>query len=121
MAEKRKRWMGLEIMEVLRRVLVGREEISKVCEEMGCHPTQVYRWQKQLMEGGAKVFEHQEKNDQELEEAKRREGELSKKLRRKDEVLAELMEEHVRLKKKSGDISGENGLNTIFGTKSWTS
>lgn len=121
MKEKRKRWTGSEIMEVLRRVLVEREEISKVCEETGCHPSQVYRRQKQLMEGGAKVFEKQEKNDRELGEAKKKEQELSQKLRRKDEVLAELMEEHVRLKKNSGEDSGGSGSNTGRGTKSWIS
>lgn len=121
MAEKRKRWTGAEIMEVLRRVWVEREEMSKVCEETGCHPSQVYRWQKQLMEGGAKVFERSEKEDRALEVAKRREEELAQKLRRKDEVLAELMEEHVRLKNKTGESSEGGGSNTLFGTKSWTS
>jgi transposase-like protein len=103
MAEKqRKRWTGAEVMEVLRRVLSDKEDLSKVCEETGCHPSQVYRWQKQLLEEGAKLFESPRKDDRALEEAQKREVELQQKLRRKDEVLAELMEEHVRLKKKNG-------------------
>ena len=46
-----------QMTAVLRRVLIGREDISKVCEAVGCCPSQVYRWQKQLFDTGAMVFE----------------------------------------------------------------
>jgi hypothetical protein len=63
------------------------------------------------------VFERGEKQDRELQEALSRQKELAEKLRRKDEVLAELMEEHVRLKKTNGGTSGGNGSSTGSGTR----
>jgi transposase-like protein len=121
MAERRKQWTGEEIMGVIRRVLVDREELSKVCEEMDCHPSQFYRWQKQLLDGGVSIFSRKAGPTRELENARRRGEELSQKLRRKDEVLAELMEEHVRLKKKTGEGCEGSGSSTKSGTTSWIS
>ena len=39
MGERRKRWTGNEIMAVVERVLVKREDLSAVCTEVGCVPT----------------------------------------------------------------------------------
>lgn len=47
-----------------------------------------------------------------------RAAELEKKLRRKDEVLAELMEEHVALKRTFRGASGASGSPTTSGTRS---
>ena|SRR3990172_6008039 len=103
--QQRKRWTGEEIGKVLRRYLVEKEELSRICEEAGCHPSQVYRWQKELFDGVAGVFERRRpKEEAELTEARERAAELEAKLLRKDQVLAELMEEHVRLKKKDGGV-----------------
>ena len=101
--QQRKQWTGAEIIAVVKRVAVDGEEISKVCEEVGCCPSQVYRWQKELFERGGELFERRKaKEDSELRAARERAAELESRLRRKDEVLAELMEEHVRLKKTTG-------------------
>ncbi len=100
---KKKRWSPEEIAAVMRRVLLDRAEVSTVCEEAGCCPSQVYRWQKQLFDGAAAVFNR--KNGaapRELKAARARADELEKRLQRKHEVLSELVEEHVRLKKSLG-------------------
>ena len=57
MSEKRRRWTGAEIAAVLRRHLVERLELSKVCEEAGCRPSQALRWQQVLFEAAPAVFE----------------------------------------------------------------
>lgn len=102
--QKRKRWGSEEIVGILRRVLLERADISKVCEEAGCLPSQVYRWQKDLFERGAVLFARKrDAGEGDVQEANDRAAALEAKLRRKDEVLAELMEEHVRLKKTSGE------------------
>jgi len=64
------------------------------------HPNQFYDWQKQFFENGVKAFEADEKRV----ETKLREqvAALEAKLQRKDSVLAELMDEHVTLKKTLG-------------------
>ncbi len=100
---KKKRWSPQEIAAVVRRVLVDKVDISKVCEETGCCPSQVYRWQKQLFDGAAAVFNRKNGSaTRELKAAKARAGELEKRLRRKHEVLSELVEEHMRPNKSLG-------------------
>jgi transposase-like protein len=116
--QTRKRWTGEEIVAIIRRHLVDKVELSKLCEETGCCPSQVFRWEKQFFEGGAKVFDRKPAETREVLKLQQRAEELEKKLRRKDEVLAELMIEHVALKKTSGGPSGASGSPTTHGTKS---
>ena len=114
----RKRWTGEEIVAVIRRHLVDRLEISAVCEEAGCCPAQVMRWEKQFFAGGAKVFDRKRAETREVQQVRQRAEELERKLRRKDEVLAELMEEHVALKKTDGGPSGAGGSCRMSATRS---
>ncbi len=102
---KKKRWRPEEIAAVMRRVLVEKIEVSAVCEEAGCCPSQVYRWQKELFDQGGLVFERSNGSaDKRVKAAKVTTAKLEAKLRRKDEVLSELMEEHLRLRKSLGDL-----------------
>ena len=102
---KKKRWSPEEIARILKRVLLDRVEVSKVCEEAGCCPSQVYRWQKQLFDQSASVFQRTNgRPDRKLKAAAVKTSKLEAKLRRKDEVLSELMEEHLRLRKSLGDL-----------------
>jgi transposase-like protein len=98
---QRKRYNSQEKMTILRKHLLEGVPVSDVCEEYGIQPSQFYRWQKTLFEQGSQVFERgqgsQSKQQQRQIEA------LEKKLSKKDEVLAELMEEYVTLKKSSGE------------------
>jgi transposase len=64
-----------------------------------------YRWQKEFFEKGAAAFQAQERPHRQVEEKQKR-IELEKKVQTKDEVLAELMAEHVALKKHLGTLSG---------------
>ena len=102
MGESRKKkrcWKPAEITAILKRVLVGKEDISRVCEDAGCCPSQVYRWQKQLFDQGAIIFERSNGSvDKRVKAADAKATKLEAKLGRKAEVLSELMEEHLRLK-----------------------
>jgi len=75
--------------------------VSELCDEYGIHPTLFYRWQKQLFENGAVAFEYHPKGAQDA--APKKVTRLEEKLARKNEVLSELMEEYVKLKKALGD------------------
>ena len=80
--------------------------VSDLCEEHGLHPTVFYRWQKEWFEQGAVVFDtpkSRARNGRSEDAAAKRIAVLEEKLRRKDEVLGELMEEHVALKKSLGE------------------
>jgi septal ring factor EnvC (AmiA/AmiB activator) len=63
-----------------------------------------YRWQKELFENGAAAFQSQERLHRQVEEKQKRIEFLEKKVQTKDEVLAELMAEHIALKKSLGEL-----------------
>lgn len=102
MKRARRNFTGQEKVALLRRHLVEHVPVSQVCEENGLQPTQFYQWQKQFFEQGAAAFERNGKPR--ADKAQERIAALEAKLRRKDEVLGELMEEHVALKKELGEL-----------------
>jgi transposase len=107
MTEKRRQWAGEgdEILRILKRHLVDRVEVSKICEEENIQPSQFYRWQAMLFSEGAAIFQRKGGNSEErqLREAEERIASLELKLHKKNEVLSELLEEHVKLKKELGE------------------
>jgi transposase len=95
-----------EKVALLRRHLLEKVPISDLCAEHGIQPSQFYLWQKAFFENGAAAFDGKGngRGTRKVEEAKeRRIAFLEAKLQRKDEVIAELMEDHVRLKKSLGE------------------
>jgi transposase len=98
----RKHYTAEEKVAILRRHLLEQEPISKLCDERGLQPTVFYRWQKEFFENGAAAFETKARADHPAEQE--RIEYLEKKIQVKDEVLAELMAEHVALKKSVGEL-----------------
>ena len=105
MRRQRRNFSGPEKMGILREHLIDKVPVSEVCEKHGLNPTLFYHWQKKLFEDGAVVFEQPraKSNRQKAAEARRIEA-LEAKVQEKNEVLAELMGEHVALKKTLGEI-----------------
>ena len=97
MKKQRKHYTSEEKVAILRRHLLEKEPISKLCDELGLQPTVFYRWQKEFFENGAVAFEQKARPNHSAEQE--RIVYLEKKIQTKDEVLAELMAEHVALKK----------------------
>lgn len=102
MSKHRKHYSPEEKVSILRRHLVEKVPVSDLCEELKLQPTVFYRWLKEFFENGVAAFRHS--SDQESKRDKQRIVLLEGKLRAKNEVLAELMEEHVALKKSLGEI-----------------
>src|ERR687885_1268213 len=101
MKKQRKHYSPEEKVAILRRHLLEHEPISKLCDEAGLQPTVFYRWQKEFFENGAFAFEQKARPNHSAEQE--RIAYLEKKIQTKDEVLAELMAEHVALKKDIGN------------------
>jgi transposase len=101
MKKDHKHYTAQEKVAILRRHLVDRVPVSEICEEKGLQPTVFYRWQKEFFENGAAAFEAI--SSRKVDEKQKRIDFLEKKVRTKDEVLAELMAEHVALKKSLGE------------------
>jgi transposase len=99
---KRKHHTPEEKVSILRRHLIEKAPVSNLCEEFGLHPTVFYRWLKQFFENGAAAFQNH-RPDFARQHDQQRIAALERKLQAKNEVLAELMEEHVALKKSLGD------------------
>jgi transposase len=95
MKKQRKHYAPEEQVAILRRHLVDGVPISNLCDELGLQPTVFYRWQKEFFENGAAAFQQRTNHQAEHE----RIAHLEKRIQTKDEVLAELMAEHVALKK----------------------
>jgi transposase len=103
MAKKtRKRFTAQEKVAILRLHLLEHVAISDLCDQHGIHPTMFYRWQKEFFEHGAAAFEPRSR--QPADSRDQRIALLEQKLQRKHEVLSELMEEHIKLKKELGEL-----------------
>ncbi len=104
MSRTRKNYTAAEKMVLLRRHLIDRVPVSTVCDEARLQPTVFYRWLKQLFENGAVALERTNGAPERPDlKAQRRIAHLEDRVRTKDTVLAELMEEHVALKKSRGE------------------
>jgi transposase len=100
-SQKRKHVNADQKVAILKRYLVEKTPISDLCDEYGIQPSQVYQWQKVLFENGAAAFE---RTGRRAEDAKdRKVAALEGKVQQKNEVIAELMQEHVQLKKAIGE------------------
>ena len=104
MRNERKHYTAEEKVAILRRHLLDKVPISSLCEELGLQPTVFYRWQKEFFDNGAAAFQSKQRPSRQLEEKQKRIEFLEKKVQTKDEVLAELMAEHVALKKSLGEV-----------------
>jgi transposase len=89
---------------LLRLHLLEHKPVSDICQEHGISVNLFYTWQKLFFENGAAAFDNSGKRRQAEQDAKDRKiAELQDKLTRKNEVLSELLEEHVQLKKELGE------------------
>ncbi len=102
MRKPRKNYTPVEKVAILRRHLLDHVPVSDLCDEHQLSPTLFYLWQKQFFENGPAAFER--KGPAPEGHLQRTIAALRDKLRRKDEVVSELMEEHIKLKKELGEL-----------------
>ena len=102
MARQRRRFSAEEKVAILRRHLLEKLPISELCDEHHLAPNLFYRWQKAFFENGAAAFERD--NNTQTRHLKDRVEALQTKLAHKDEVIAEIMESHVALRKTLGQV-----------------
>ena len=104
MPRQRRHFTPEQKVALLRLHLLEKKPISDICEEHHLSVALFYLWQKQFFENGTAAFANSGKRRKDGQDAKDRTiAALRDKLQRKNEVLSELMEEHVRLKKELGE------------------
>ena len=101
MSRKRKNYTPEEKVSILKKHLLEKVPVSDLCDQHGLHPTVFHRWLKEFFENGAMAFQRQ--TDSKTRRLEKKLSRLEGKLAKKNEVLSELMEEHVNLKKTLGE------------------
>lgn len=100
--ETRRQYTPEQKVAILREHLLERTPVSDLCDQHKIHPTLFYQWQKAFFENGAAAFArlrprpHGSKDEAKLQR-------LETKLKEKNEVIAEIMAEHILLKKELGE------------------
>jgi len=102
MTRERRNYTPEEKVAILKRHLVEKVAVSDLCDELGLNPNVFYSWQRQFFENGAAAFQRSRKRQTDRKDQKIEK--LEAKLTQKNEVLSELMEEHVQLKKELGEL-----------------
>jgi len=102
MRKPRKSHSPHEKVAILRRHLIDRVAVSDLCDEYQIPPSIFYAWQKLFFENGATAFDR--RNGSAEQSLQRTIAALRDKLQRKNEVVAELMEAHIQLKKEPGEL-----------------
>jgi transposase-like protein len=100
--KQRRHFSAEEKLKVLRLHLLEGKAISELCETHGIQPSLFYTWQKQFFENGTRAFEGAS-GDRHHSQLEKQIEQLQARLTRKHEVLSELMEEHIGLKKELGE------------------
>jgi transposase-like protein len=102
-ARERRHFSPQQKVAIVKEHLVDGVPISDLCDRHHLQPAQFYLWQKQLFENGAAAFERKTRSAGPTL-AERQVEALRAKLVTKNEVIAELMEENVSLKKLDGAL-----------------
>ncbi len=84
-------------VKILREHLENQVSISELSERYRIHPNMIYKWKKELFEGALETFskKHKKRNNQQDFITKA----LEEKLKKKDSLIAEIIEENIQLKK----------------------
>ena len=99
---ERRHFSAAQKAAIVKAHLVDKVPVSDLCERHEITPNQFYQWQKQLFEGAAAAFERKPGRPSGPSPSERQLEQLQEKLAKKNEVIAELMEECVLLKKVTG-------------------
>ncbi|MEO0077022.1 MAG: transposase [candidate division WOR-3 bacterium] len=92
-----KRYSPIQKMEILREHLDNHVSISDLSDRFQVSPTMIYYWKKQLFEKAVTLFKNNKKDQLKFQE-------LHDQLQAKDAIIAEIVADNIRLKKK---LTGE--------------
>ena len=101
--ETRRHFSPEQKVAILREHLIEHKAISEVCDKHQLSPTLFYQWQKTFFENGAAAFQRSPRTETSQRHHQLVDA-LQAKIKTKDEVIAEIMAEHILLKKELGEI-----------------
>jgi len=94
---KRKHLSPQQKVIILRELLENQVSISQLAEKYQVHANDIYNWKKKLFEQAEEAFSSKQKLNFSKQDG--RQQKLEQKLKVKDEVIAELVQENITLKK----------------------
>ena len=97
---KRRRYSPEQKVKIIREHLEKNISVPDICEKYRIHPNQFYRWKKELFERAIEIFA--QKQGKKL--TKDKITKLEERLKDRNEVIAELLQENIKLKNESGEI-----------------
>ncbi len=100
----RKHLPGKEKIRLLKTHFLEKKTISELCESAHVTPASFYLWQRELFDKGDVVFDMGRRGKKSTAAAEQTIAALRAKLAEKNEVIAELMQETIKLKKLDGEI-----------------
>jgi transposase-like protein len=100
---QRRRHTAEQKAALLKKHLGEKKPVSDICDEAEIQPSLFYTWQRELLEGAPSVFSKGRAPSRE-QELKQRIEDLEARLAKKDQVIAEVTEEYVKLKKELGEL-----------------
>lgn len=97
--------------EVVRRHLSGKVPVSDLADELQVQPSLIHLWIKQVLDQAEAAFAKapgrvrraEDAKDRKIAELEAKVAQRDAKLAQKNEVISELMQEHVQLKKELGE------------------
>jgi transposase-like protein len=104
MSRTRRHFTPEQKAQIVRRHVVGKEPVSNLADELGLQPSLIHGWVNQVMAQAERAFDRPSGKRRKEEAEARKLAHLEAKLANKNEVIAELMQEHVQLKKELGDL-----------------
>jgi len=97
---KRRRYSPEQKVKIVREHFEKNISVPDICEKYSIHPNQFYRWKKALFEGAVEIFQR----TQSKSITKDKVSKLEARIKNRNEVIAELLEENIKLKKEAGEI-----------------
>jgi transposase-like protein len=104
MKKPRRQISAADKVAIVKAHLVDKVPVSDLCDKHQILPTQFYGWQKLFFENGTAAFDAASKRSPREDGKDRKIAQLEAKLAQKNEVVAELLQEHVQLKKEFGEL-----------------
>ena len=94
----RKNFTAEDKVSILKEHFEKQISVADICDKYRIHPNQFYKWRKELFENAVDIF-----NTKRGRKKKSPTLDLESKIKERNEVIAELLEENLKLKKRSGD------------------
>ncbi len=96
----RKRYTPEQKVKILREYFEEKRSVADICEKYRVHPNQFYRWKKEFFEKAPSLFASKSRKADPAKEI----DVLKDRLKDRNEVIAELLQENLKLKKQHGEL-----------------